>query len=458
MKNAPKTVLNHVRYVGGGAGFSIPSSGTAAKPQGGNTGGIGLGKFGGGNKVGLGALQERNRLFGEGGEEETGGGGEVRGRMGSTISGETQLIKSHVPSYNPQSPSNLGNNNFITTTSHNTQNKAGPYDDETNSFRSSKLKDQVVIGNNFFIQFLNAKKIQIFLKNPETFLNYLKKQIPQHHDDIPPAIKGHFKQHQTLSNKPSHMNLFSDLAETKFGSERLGEEGGGTNKLSRPLHPTLLRNKFPNNQHKHSFPHSLPHVGHSLVPVAAAQSIIVVNKKSGLPDRSTAKCGRKCNPEQLPPSEAQRLARMRHLRTRSQPYLYAYMNPPANEVAKANAKIKRRDSRSTKPSRHQINIKKLTKENEIGEGYDTLKLKRSNAMSLQKRTRASPIRRVLGKKQRMVPLHSGGYDGDVPKVRIRVDDNTSVGKNHKKNIRLTNKERMRKYVKKKKMLNYTSFY
>ncbi|CAK5076675.1 unnamed protein product [Meloidogyne enterolobii] len=440
MKNAPKTVLNHVRYVGGGAGFSIPSSGTAAKPQGGNTGGIGLGKFGSGNKVGLGALQERNRLFGEGGEEETGGGGEVRGRMGSTISGETQLIKSHVPSYNPQSPSNLGNNNFITTTSHNTQNKAGPYDDETNSFRSSKLKDQV---------------------------------IPQHHDDIPPAIKGHFKQHQTLSNKPSHMNLFSDLAETKFGSERLGEEGGGTNKLSRPLHPTLLRNKFPNNQHKHSFPHSLPHVGHSLVPVAAAQSIIVVNKKSGLPDRSTAKCGRKCNPEQLPPSEAQRLARMRHLRTRSQPYLYAYMNPPANEVAKANAKIKRRDSRSTKPSRHQINIKKLTKENEIGEGYDTLKLKRSNAMSPQKRARASPIRRVIGKKQRIVPLHSGGYDGDgegflqlffkfsillVPKFRIRVDDNTSIGKNQKKNIRLTNKERMRKYVKKKKTLNNTSFY
>nr|CAD2163310.1 unnamed protein product [Meloidogyne enterolobii] len=425
MKNAPKTVLNHVRYVGGGAGFSIPSGTKAGKPQGGNTGGIGLGKFGGGNKVGLGALQERNRLFGEGGEEETGGGGEVRGRMGSTISGETQLIKSHVPSYNPQSPPNLGNNNFIPTTSHNTQNNAGPYDDETNLFRSSKLKDQV---------------------------------IPQHRNDIPPAIKGHFKQHQTLSNKPSHMNLFSDLAETKFGSERLGEEGGGTTKLSRPLHPTLLRNKFPNNQHKHSFPHSLPHVGHSLVPVAAAQSIIVVNKKSGLPDRSTAKCGRKCNPEQLPPSEAQRLARMRHLRTRSQPYLYAYMNPPANEVAKANAKIKRRDSRSTKPSRHQINIKKLTKENEIGEGYDTLKLKRSNAMSLQKRARASPIRRVIGKKQRMVPLHSGGYDGDVPKFRIRVDDNTSVGKNQKKNIRLTNKERMRKYVKKKKTLNNNSFY
>jgi len=38
------------------------------------------------------------------------------------------------------------------------------------------------------------------------------------------------------------------------------------------------------------------------VPVAAAQSIIVVNKKSGLPDRGTAECGRKCNPEQLPPS------------------------------------------------------------------------------------------------------------------------------------------------------------
>uniref|UniRef100_A0A915LKF2 Uncharacterized protein n=1 Tax=Meloidogyne javanica TaxID=6303 RepID=A0A915LKF2_MELJA len=266
MKNAPKTVLSHVRYVGGGAGFSIPSG---SKPQGGNTGGIGLGKFEGGNKVGLGALQEKNRLFGESGEEKTEGGGEVGGRMGSTISGETQAIKSHVPSYNHQSPSNLGNNNFITTTSHNTHNNAGPYDDETNLFRSSKLKDQV---------------------------------IPQHRDDIPPVIKGHFKQHQILSNKPSHMNLFSDLAETKFGSERLGEEGGGTNKLSRPLHPTLLRNKFPNNQHKHSFPHSLPHVGHSLVPVTAAQSIIVVNKKSGLPDRSTSKCGRKCNPEQLRPS------------------------------------------------------------------------------------------------------------------------------------------------------------
>ncbi|CAK5060202.1 unnamed protein product [Meloidogyne enterolobii] len=370
MKNAPKTVLNHVRYVGGGAGFSIPS-GTAAKPQGGSTGGIGLGKFGGGNKVGLGALQEKNRLFGGSEEEKTEGGGEVGGRMGS---GE-----SHVPSYNPHSPSNLGNNNFIATTSHNAQNNAGPYDDETNLFRSSKLKDQV---------------------------------IPQHHDDIPPAIKGHFKQHQTLSNKPSHMNLFSDLAETKFGSERLGEEGGGTNKLSRPLHPTLLRNKFPNNQHKHSFPHSLPHVGHSLVPVAAAQSIIVVNKKSGLPDRSTAKCGRKCNPEQLPPSEAQRLARMRHLRTRSQPYLYAYMNPPANEVAKANAKIKRRDSRSTKPSRRQIIIKKQVKEKEIEDGYDIPKLKKSNSISLQKRARASPIRRVIGKKQRVVPLHSGGYDGD----------------------------------------------
>uniref|UniRef100_A0A914N7T0 Uncharacterized protein n=1 Tax=Meloidogyne incognita TaxID=6306 RepID=A0A914N7T0_MELIC len=208
------------------------------------------------------------------------------------------------------------------------------------------------------------------------------------------------------------MNLFSDLAETKFGSERLGEGGGGPNKLSRPLHPTLLRNKFPNNQHKHSFPHSLPHVGHSLVPVAAAQSIIVVNKKSGLPDRGTAECGRKCNPEQLPPSEAQRLARMRHLRTRSQPYLYAYMNPPANEVAKANAKIKRRDSRSTKPSRRQIIIKKQIKENEVENGYDNPKLKRSDSMLLQKRARASPIRRVIGKKQRMVPLHSGGYDGD----------------------------------------------
>uniref|UniRef100_A0A914N0R3 Uncharacterized protein n=1 Tax=Meloidogyne incognita TaxID=6306 RepID=A0A914N0R3_MELIC len=378
MKNAPKTVLSHVRYVGGGAGFSIPS-GTAAKPQGGNTGGIGLGKFEGGMKVGLGALQEKNRLFGESGEEKTEGGGEVGGRMGSTISGEAQAIKSHVPSYNHQSPSNLGNNNFITTTSHNAHNNAGPYDDETNLFRSSKLKDQV---------------------------------IPQHRDDIPPVIKGHFKQHQILSNKPSHMNLFSDLAETKFGSERLGEEGGGTNKLSRPLHPTLLRNKFPNNQHKHSFPHSLPHVGHSLVPVAAAQSIIVVNKKSGLPDRSTAKCGRKCNPEQLPPSEAQRLARMRYLRTRSQPYLYAYMNPPANEVAKANAKIKRRDSRSTKLLRRQIIIKKQIKENKIEDGYDNPKLKRNNLMPLQKLARASPIRRVIDKKQRMVPLHSGGYDGD----------------------------------------------
>jgi len=95
MRNAPKTVLNHVRYVGGGAGFSIPSGTKAGKPQGGNTGGIRLGKFGGGMKVGLGALQERNRLFGEGGEEETEGGGEVGGRMGSTISGETQAIKSN---------------------------------------------------------------------------------------------------------------------------------------------------------------------------------------------------------------------------------------------------------------------------------------------------------------------------------------------------------------------------
>uniref|UniRef100_A0A914KPH0 Uncharacterized protein n=1 Tax=Meloidogyne incognita TaxID=6306 RepID=A0A914KPH0_MELIC len=446
MRNAPKTVLNHVRYVGGGAGFSIPSGTKAGKPQGGNTGGIRLGKFGGGMKVGLGALQERNRLFGEGGEEETEGGGEVGGRMGSTISGETQAIKSNVPSYNPQSPPNLGNNNFIPTTSHNTQNNAGPYDDETNLFRSSKLKDQV---------------------------------IPQHRNDIPPAIKGHFKQHQTLSNKPSHMNLFSDLAETKFGSERLGE-GGGTTKLSRPLHPTLLRNKFPNNQHKHSFPHSLPHVGHSLVPVAAAQSIIVVNKKSGLPDRSTAKCGRKCNPEQLPPSgttsrtyatSENKKVKLEHpIRIKnccfqrrrrkfwSQPYLYAYMNPPANEVAKANAKIKRRDSRSTKLSRRQKIIKKQIKENEIGEGYDSPKLKRNNSLTLRKRARASPIRRVIGKKQRMVPLHSGGYDGDVPKFRIRVDDSTSVGKNQKKNIRLTNKEKMRKYVKKKKTLNNNSFY
>ena len=47
----------------------------------------------------------------------------------------------------------------------------------------------------------------------------------------------------------------------------------------------------------------------------------------------------------------------------------------------------------------------------------------------------------------------------VPKFRIRVDDSTSVGKNQKKNtIRLTNKERMRKYVKKKKTLNNNSFY
>jgi len=46
----------------------------------------------------------------------------------------------------------------------------------------------------------------------------------------------------------------------------------------------------------------------------------------------------------------------------------------------------------------------------------------------------------------------------VPKFRIRVDDSTSVGKNQKKNIRLTNKEKMRKYVKKKKTLNNNSFY
>ena len=96
----------------------------------------------------------------------------------------------------------------------------------------------------------------------------------------------------------------------------------------------------------------------------------------------------------------------------SQPYLYAYMNPPANEVAKANAKIKRRDSRSTKLSRRQKIIKKQIKENEIGEGYDSPKLKRNNSLTLRKRARASPIRRVIGKKQRMVPLHSGGYDGD----------------------------------------------
>ncbi|KAL7074025.1 hypothetical protein ACQ4LE_006750 [Meloidogyne hapla] len=355
MKNAPKTVLNQVRFVSGGAGFSLPSSRT-----GGNTGGVGGAAGGGGEKVGLGALGERNRLFGDEEEQKTGeiggGSGALSGGGIGAVSGEAQAVKPHVPSYNTESPlTNQASNNAITSPSNlNTQNIAQQYGDETNLFHSVQLKDQV---------------------------------IPQHRDDIPPVIKGHHKQH--LTNKPSHMNLFSDLADTEFGSERLG--GEGTNKLSHPVNPTLLKNNFKNNQHKHQFPRSFPdvenqnnspqnernnqEVGHSLVPVAAARSITVMNKQ-GLPDRSKAKCGRKCNPEQLPPTEVQRLARIRHLRTKNQPYLYAYMNPPAEEVAKANAKFKKRDSRSTR------------------------------------RAMGSPLRRMINKKRRMVNLHSEGYEGD----------------------------------------------
>ncbi|KAF7639470.1 G_PROTEIN_RECEP_F1_2 domain-containing protein [Meloidogyne graminicola] len=269
-KNAQKTMLNQVKFVGG-AGFSLPT-----------------------NKL---ETSKVNRVEGWG----KFGGEEISG-----VSGETNSI----PSYNTE---NAATNNI--------QNSGQQYGDETNLFHSMKLKDEV---------------------------------IPKHIDDIiPPPVIGHHNQHKLINNKPSHMNLFSDLAESKLGPERLREEGG-TNK--KQVHATR---------------------------------ITTVNK-GGIPDRSKAKCGVKCNPEQLQPTEEQRLARIKHLKTKNQPYLYAYMNPPAEEVAIANSNLK--------------------------------------GGHLRPRILASPISRINNKKQRMVPLHSGGYDGDENflknKVRIRVDDNT----------------------------------
>ena len=79
MKNAPKTMLNQIRLAGGGAGFSLPSSGLSDnKPEDGNVGGIGVGE-----RLGGGALEQGNRVF----------DGEITEGIGG-VSGETQTVKS----------------------------------------------------------------------------------------------------------------------------------------------------------------------------------------------------------------------------------------------------------------------------------------------------------------------------------------------------------------------------